>query len=257
MAYGTQTAGSVIRPAAYCGVVGYKPSYGTIERHGMKLMAFSLDTIGVMARSVADCALLASAVSGRDLGDPERSVDPPWRIGLCRSPAWDSADASTQALLHGAAERLRGGGAVVSDCELPPAYAAAAESHVLLMQAESARAMGWELTNAADKLSDGLREKLQWGRSQSPGSLDAAPRDFRGGPAWLCCRHASVRCAADAVRSGEAPRGLDWTGEPSFNALWTALHVPCVTVPAGTGPVGLPLGLQIVGRVGEDRRRWQ
>ena len=82
-AYGTQTAGSVIRPAAYCGVVGYKPTYGTIERHGMKLMAFSLDTIGVMARSVADCALLTSAVSGRDLGElPDRV----WRIGLCQSP---------------------------------------------------------------------------------------------------------------------------------------------------------------------------
>ena len=95
-AYGTQTAGSVIRPAAYCGVVGYKPTYGTIERHGMKLMAFSLDTIGVMARSVADCALLTSAVSGRDLGDPATAPGRKWRIGLCQSPAWANADATTQ-----------------------------------------------------------------------------------------------------------------------------------------------------------------
>ena len=253
LAYGTQTAGSVIRPAAYCGVVGYKPSYGTIERHGMKLMAFSLDTIGVMARSVADCALLASAVSGRDLGDPERSVDRPWRIGLCRSPAWADAEPVTQTLFHDAAERLRRAGAIVSECELPPAYAAAAESHPLLMQAESARAMGWELTNAVDQLSAALREKLLWGLSQSPEALDATRAAFDAARRGFADVTQAVDVLLTPSAPGEAPLGLGSTGEPSFNALWTALHVPCVTVPAGTGPAGLPLGLQIVGRIGEDR----
>ena len=87
LAYGTQTAGSVIRPAAYCGVVGYKPSFGTISRIGMKIMSDSLDTVGVMARSVADCALFAGAVSGRDLGDPDAKPDRAPRIGICRSPS--------------------------------------------------------------------------------------------------------------------------------------------------------------------------
>ena len=81
----------MIRPAAYCGVVGYKPSFGMINRFGMKLMSESLDTVGVMARSVADCALFAGAVSGRDLGDPDARPDRAPRIGICRSPAWDQA----------------------------------------------------------------------------------------------------------------------------------------------------------------------
>ena len=97
LAYGTQTAGSVIRPAAYCGVVGYKPSYGMINRFGMKLMSESLDTVGVMARSVADCALFAGIVAGRDLGDPDTRPARTPRIGICRSPAWDKALPETQA----------------------------------------------------------------------------------------------------------------------------------------------------------------
>ncbi len=92
-AYGTQTAGSVIRPAAFCGIVGYKPSFGMINRFGMKLMSASLDTVGVMARTVADCALLASSVSGRDLGDPDHATGRAPRIGLCRSPSWSLATA--------------------------------------------------------------------------------------------------------------------------------------------------------------------
>ena len=252
-AYGTQTAGSVIRPAAYCGVVGYKPSYGLIERHGMKLMAFSLDTVGVMARSVADCALLAGAASGRDLGDPEQAAHRPWRIGLCRSPAWDSADAATQALLYDAADRLGQAGATIIDCELPASYAAAAELHPLLMQAESARAMGWEMATARDQLSAGLRERLEWGLSHAPEAVDAARATMSDARRGFAEATYSVDLLLTPSAPGEAPAGLEWTGEPAFNALWTALHVPCVTVPAGNGPHGLPLAVQLVGRLGEDR----
>ena len=253
-AYGTQTAGSVIRPAAYCGVVGYKPSYGTIERHGMKLMSFSLDTIGVIARSVADCALLAAAASGRDLGDPETTEARGWRIGICRSPAWSQADAATQALLQGAADRLRREGASVADFELPPLFAQAAEIHPLLMNAESARAMAWEILNHRDQLSDGLREKLEWGLAQSPQALDAARATFHQARDAFAGMMAEYDVLLTPSAPGEAPAGLDWTGDPAFNALWTGLHVPCVTVPAGAGPAGLPLGLQIVGRLGDDAR---
>ncbi len=252
-AYGTQTAGSVIRPAAYCGVVGYKPSYGLIERHGMKLMAFSLDTIGVMARSVADCALLAGAVSARDLGDPTQAPGRPWRIGLCRSPVWSSADSGTQALLQDGAERLRKAGAAVVELELPPAYADAIDAHPVVMQAESARAMGWEMTAAPDQLSAGLRERLEWGLSQAPETVDAARMTLDAARRGFAAATEAVDVLLTPSAPGEAPEGLHWTGDPAFNALWTALHVPCVTVPAGAGPKGLPLGLQLVGRLGEDR----
>ena len=251
-AYGTQTAGSVIRPAAYCGVVGYKPSYGMIDRHGMKVMAFSLDTVGVLARSVADCAMLAAAVSGRDLGNPERKLDAPLRIGLCRSPTWHLADEATQELLLDAGERLRRAGAEVTDHELPPDYAAVPDAHQLVMNAESARSMGWEMLFHHELLSEGLRERLEWGLSHSSDALDAAHdvlhRARLGFPGAMAGHDVLLTPSAP----GEAPAGIKWTGDPAFNSIWTALHGPCVTVPAGTGPAGLPLGLQIVGRVGHD-----
>jgi Asp-tRNA(Asn)/Glu-tRNA(Gln) amidotransferase A subunit family amidase len=252
-AYGTQTAGSVIRPAAYCGVVGYKPTYNTIDRHGMKLMAFSLDTIGTMARSVADCALLAAAVSRRDLGDPERSPDRPLRIGVCRSPAWAQADAATQALLTDSAARLARAGAIVSDLELPESFAAVMDAQVLVMSAESASSLAWEMAVARDQLSEGLRDRMEWGLAQSPEALDAALAVMRGARLAFAGATADVDVLLTPSAPGEAPEGIAWTGDPAFNALWTALHVPCVTVPAGTGPAGMPLGIQLVGRLGEDR----
>jgi Asp-tRNA(Asn)/Glu-tRNA(Gln) amidotransferase A subunit family amidase len=254
LAFGTQTAGSVIRPAAYCGVVGYKPSFGTISRFGMKVMSDNLDTVGVMARSVADCALFAGAVSGRDLGDPDRRLDQAPRIGLCRSPTWDAASAETQALLQDTAVRLSRAGANVADFALPSACDGLAEAQSVLMNAESARGMGWEMLFHRDQLSAGLREKLEWGLAQTPETVDAALARFDQGQRALPDAMGSLDVLLTPSAPGEAPKGLGWTGDPMFNLLWTALHVPCVTVPAGTGPNGLPLGIQIVGRIGADRQ---
>ena len=252
-AFGTQTAGSVIRPAAYCGVVGYKPSYGMIDRHGMKVMAASLDTVGVMARSVADCAMLAGAVSGRDLGERSWSgLGRALRIGLCRSPAWQGADEPTRALLVNAGERLRRSGAVVDDHELPPAYDAVTDAHQIVMQVESARAMGWEMLFHRDRLSPSLLERLEWGLAQPTTALDAAYATISAARLGFSDAMAGYDVLLTPAAPGEAPAGLEWTGDAGFNLLWTSLHVPCVTVPAGEGPTGLPLGLQIVGRQGGD-----
>src|SRR5271166_3368436 len=254
LAYGTQTAGSVIRPAAFCGVVGYKPSYGMINRFGMKLMSESLDTVGVMARSVADCALFAGAVAGRDLGDPEVRPERAPRFGICRSPAWSGALPETQALLPRVASALAGAGASVVDRELSPSVAAIAAAHPIVMNNESGRALGWELANTREQISEGLRERLEFGLAQSEAAVaeahavfDRAQREF---PACMEGLDALVTPSAP----GQAPAGLEWTGDPAFNLIWTSLHVPCVTVPAGAGPDGLPLGIQIVTRIGEDRQ---
>src|SRR3984957_13354113 len=254
LAYGTQTAGSAIRPAAFCGVVGYKPSYGTINRFGMKLMSESLDTVGVMARSVADCALFAGAVTGRDLGDPDVRPERAPRIGICQSPAWDAALPETQALLPRIAAALARAGATVVDRELSPSVAAIVDAHPIVMNHESGRALGWELTNVRDQISEGLRERLEFGLSQSEAvvaeacaTFDRAQRDFP-----VCMEGLDALVTPSAP--GQAPAGLEWTGDPAFNLIWTSLHVPCVTVPAGTGPDGLPLGAQIVTRIGEDRQ---
>jgi Asp-tRNA(Asn)/Glu-tRNA(Gln) amidotransferase A subunit family amidase len=254
LAYGTQTAGSVLRPAAYCGAVGYKPTFGMINRHGMKLMSESLDTVGVMARSVADCALFAGAVAGRDLGDPDARPERAPRIGICRSPAWDKALPETQALLSRAASALGRAGASVVERELSPEVAAVAEAHPIVMNNESGRALGWELANERAQISEGLRERLDFGLLQTETAVAAAYAVFeRAQRAFPACME-GLDALVTPSAPGQAPAGLEWTGDPVFNLIWTSLHVPCVTVPAGTGPDGLPLGIQIVTRIGQDRQ---
>ena len=253
-AFGTQTAGSVVRPAAYCGVVGYKPTFAFINRHGMKLMAESLDTVGVIARSVADCALLAGAVAGRDLGNPDARPDRAPRIGICRSPVWDKALPETQTLLPRVASALARAGARVVERELPPDVAAVEAAHPIVMNSESARALGWELATAHEQLSEGLRERLEFGLSQTERAVAEAHAVFeRAQRAFPACME-GLDALVTPSAPGQAPAGLEWTGDPAFNLIWTSLHVPCVTVPAGTGPDGLPLGIQIVTRIGEDRQ---
>ena len=253
IAYGTQTAGSIIRPAAYCGVVGYKPTYNTIERFGMKVMSASLDTVGVMARSVADCALFASAVSSRDLGDPDAKPDRAPRVGICMGPTAGAALPETHALRVRVTNALNRAGARVVDRELPADYARLIDAHPIVMNHESARALGWELANARDGISEGLLERLAFGLSrtteQVADAYDVFERTQRAFPAAMDGLDVLITPSAP----GEAPKGLEWTGDPAFNFIWTSLHVPCVTVPAGLGPNGMPLGIQIVGRRGDDK----
>ena len=252
LAFGTQTAGSIVRPAAYCGVVGFKPSFGTLHRAGMKVMSESLDTIGVLARSVADCALAIGAMSGRDLGDPEAKPDRAPRIGLTLGPEPEKAAPETVALLHRAAEAARKAGAEVVEFALPPILMRAAELHAALMNMESAQAIAWELAAARPQLSAVLIEKMDWAHAQPPTLLHAA----RAAQAAALAARDGLMGDMDALltpsAAGEAPEGLGWTGDPAFNALWTLLHGPNITIPAGAGPKGLPLGVQLVGRVGED-----
>jgi Asp-tRNA(Asn)/Glu-tRNA(Gln) amidotransferase A subunit family amidase len=253
LAFGTQTAGSVIRPAAYCGVVGYKPSYGTIARFGMRVMSESLDTIGAMARSVADCALLVAAASGRDLGDPDVRPERAPRIGMCRSPAWPQALPETQALLPRVAAALAQAGAAVVEREMPPEVAALEAAQPVVMNAESARTMGWELAEAREQISAVLRDRLDWGLARSDDELAAAYAAFAAAQRAFPAAMEGLDVLVTPSAPGQAPAGLGWTGDPAFNLIWTALHVPCVNVPAGAGPDGLPLGIQIVGRHGDDR----
>ncbi|MDE2583393.1 MAG: amidase [Rhodospirillales bacterium] len=253
LAFGSQTAGSVIRPAAFCGITGYKPSFGLISRAGMKPLADSLDTVGVMARSVADCALFAAAVSGRDLGEPERRADRAPRIGLCRSPSWPQAAEETVALFERVAGDLARAGAALQDRELPADFAALAEAHPIVMNRESARALGWELAHARDGISGQLMDRLEFGMAQDEEAVARAYATFRHTQAAFPAAMDGVDVLLTPSAPGEAPAGLAWTGDPVFNFIWTSLGVPCVTVPAGTGPGGLPLGIQIVGRVSEDR----
>jgi Asp-tRNA(Asn)/Glu-tRNA(Gln) amidotransferase A subunit family amidase len=253
LAFGTQTAGSVIRPAAFCGVVGYKPTFGLICRSGMKIMSDSLDTIGVMARTVADCALFAGAVSGRDLGDPDAKPNRAPSIGICRSPVWSVAAPETRELLAHVTDALARAGASVCARELPDEFTNLIDVHPIIMNAESARALAWEQAHHPDLISEGLRERLVFGSSQTEAALDHAYTVFASTRAAFPQAMDGLDVLVTPAAPGEAPPGLEWTGDPAFNFIWTSLHVPCVTVPNGTGPNGLPLGIQVVGRRGDDR----
>ncbi len=252
IAFGTQTAGSIVRPAAFCGVVGFKPSYGTLHRAGMKVMSESLDTIGVMARSLSDCALAMSAMSGLDFGAPDAKAPRAPRLALVMGPSADQAAPETIALMERAAEACRRAGATVTPVALPDIFAEAYAAHPYVMNMESAEALGWELAHARAQISEVLRERMDWGRAQPVAKLIEGRAAFAAARAAFPAAIEGFDAVLCPSAPGEAPKGLAWTGDPGFNTLWTLLHGPCVTVPAGRGPNGLPLGVQLAGRIGDD-----
>lgn len=252
LALGTQTAGSVIRPAAYCGVAGYKPSYGWIPRAGVKPLAESFDTVGLFAREVADCALLGSVLTGRPLGDPARKAETAPRLVLCRGPAWDHAAPETRALFETLPARLARAGARVSERALPAAFEGLLSDHALVMNAEAARALAWEWRHHRPRLSAALSERLSEGWAVGGTAWLAAERRLEAGRRQVAGLFGEDEVLLLPAAPGEAPEGLGFTGDPVFNALWTALHLPALTVPAGEGPRHLPLGVQLVARWGAD-----
>lgn len=252
LAFGTQTAGSIIRPAAFCGVVGFKPSFGTLHRAGMKVMSESLDTIGVMGRRVEDVALAMTALTGIDHGDPGARPAALPRFALVMGPGADQAEPETRALMERAAGALRRAGAEVVPTELPAPFAEAFARHAHVMHMESAEALAWELDHARAQLSEVMRKNMDWALGEPRARLLEARAAFRAAQDAFPAAMAGFDAVLTPAAPGEAPEGLGWTGDPAFNTLWTLLHVPCVTVPAGLGPRGLPLGIQVVGRRGDD-----
>lgn len=254
LAFGTQTGGSTIRPGAYCGIVAYKPSFGTINCAGLKHLAESLDTIGVMGRTVEDCALLTQAVTLRPMPDFSTALPSAPRIGFCRTSRWENADPATQNLLEHAASTLAARGANVTIIELPDEFDRLYDDQRLIMNYEAARALAWEYANHPDLLSAHLRKTVER-------YMDVPYQQYADAVhhARACrARFSHIMAAYDVLLTpsapGEAPRGLEETGNSIFNRNWTLLGAPCVTVPAGTGPAGLPLGVQVVGDYATDHR---
>lgn len=251
LAFGTQTAGSVIRPAAYCGVVGYKPSWGLIPRPGVKVLSDWLDTVGVFARDVADAAFFVSHLTGRPT---LRTDEAPQglTVAVLREPYAGTAEPEAVRALDGAADALARAGHRVRDLPTPPVLQPIARLQRLVMAYDMDKALGWERREHEAKLSSIMKNYLDEGRGTSSRAYDAAIATTREVQADI----GAVFGEADAILSpsapGEAPRGLHATGDPSFNRIWTMLQLPCLTVPAGMGPNGLPVGVQLAARAGQD-----
>jgi Asp-tRNA(Asn)/Glu-tRNA(Gln) amidotransferase A subunit family amidase len=255
LAIGTQTGGSVIRPAAYCGVVGFKPSFGLFPPAGMHMNTDSLDTVGAMARSVEDIALFRAALMAIPYEPPSMPERPP-RLALCRTMHWDRAEPEGRAVLEDAAARLRAAGAQIVDSELPPECAEISEIQRRHSAYEASRVHAPELHRHTALLSPDLFD-----RGKIADARALALDDFRS--AWRNADRARAAASAwaaefDAILTlpapGQAPRGLASTGDAVFNGLWTVLYMPCLTMPAGEGPDGLPVGIQLVGRRHDDAR---
>jgi Asp-tRNA(Asn)/Glu-tRNA(Gln) amidotransferase A subunit family amidase len=254
LAIGTQTGGSVIRPAAYCGVVGFKPSFGLFPPAGMRINTETLDTVGIMARSVGDIALFRAAMMAIPYTPPTMAATAP-RLGLCRGPHWDEAQPEGRTVLEAAADRLASAGAVIHETELPPECAEADEIQRTLGSFEGLRNHMPELFRHEALLSARLREeKIARGRKLTLGAFRSACRGAERARAavreWVRGFDAILTLPAP----GQAPRGLASTGSAVFNALWTQLYMPCLTLPAGHGPDGLPVGVQLIGCRHQDAR---
>ena len=253
VALGTQTAGSIIRPAAFCGVVGYKPSFGTISRSGVMPFAESLDTVGAFGGGVADAALLASVAAGRpDLLVPDTPGPVP-RVGVYRTAAWELLTAASQQAVTDAARRLALAGADVSDATLPAWFAELPGAQATVMAFEAARSFAPELREHGARLSPRLRALLDEGAGRKPAEYLEALGLAQAGRDELAALFERHDLVLTPSAPGAAPPGLETTGDPVFNRTWTLLGTPCVHLPTATDD-GLPVGVQLVGRPGDDGR---
>ncbi|HVC55854.1 MAG TPA: amidase [Stellaceae bacterium] len=252
LAFGTQTAGSVIRPAAFCGIVGFKPSFGVIPRAGVKMLADSLDTIGTMARNVADAAFFAGVVAGRPaLRDVAMPVAPP-QFGVCRTAMWEEAEPGAAVALEEARAALEQAGARVAEIAVPPGHRGLTAAQDAVMGFELVRSLAHERLQHSAELSPRLGQMLDAGLNVDVEAYDSARAAAAAARAQLEGFFGPCDAVLVPAAPGEAPQGLGYTGNPVFNRMWTLLGVPCVTLPVRWGDSGLPTGIQLVGRVGDD-----
>jgi Asp-tRNA(Asn)/Glu-tRNA(Gln) amidotransferase A subunit family amidase len=254
LALGTQTAGSVIRPASYCGVVGFKPSFDALDRTGMKVIAPSFDTLGMLARTVEDAALAFHVLSGEAMPDFGGAATLELRAGLCRTPFWHLAQPATRHMIEAALPRLAAAGIRVTEMTLPAPFDGLGAAHDTVSDREAWHSLAYEWSHQRDQLSAGVQQKLQRGAAVGEEKYRQARRLIddclaRGGELF-----GAFDCLLTPSAPGAAPLFADNdTGDAAFNKLWTALRMPCVSVPGPVAPGGLPVGIQIVGMRGGDR----
>lgn len=252
LAFASQTAASVIRPAAFCGIVGYKPSFGLVNRSGVKPLSESLDTVGFLARSVEDVALFAAAATGdHGLLQLETSISP--RIALCHTYEWSYADQDTQHAMEHAALVLAKAGHRVREMTLPESFAGLLQAQKEIMGFDLVRSLAYERLAHAIELSTGLRALLAIGQQITHDQHRANLQLAYSARAAVSKAFGEYEVVLAPSAVGEAPATLTQTGDPVFGRVWTLLGLPCVHLPFYRGSSGMPVGLQVVGRPGEDK----
>jgi Asp-tRNA(Asn)/Glu-tRNA(Gln) amidotransferase A subunit family amidase len=265
VALGSQTNGSVIRPAAYCGVYGFKPTHGLISRHGVLKLSRALDHAGVFARTIEDIALACEELAGFDERDPDTRMraripflriaaeEPPFppRLAFVKTPLWDRTEPDTREAFGELVAQL---GDRVEEFALPESAQEALEWHRTIMEAEMAASLVVEYEKGRDRLSDSLRAQLERGRKYTAFDYQAALARvplLNEGFSELFERYDAIVTPATA---GTAPKGLASTGDPAFCTLWTLCGMPALSLPLMQGANGLPLGLQLIGPRHDDAR---
>jgi amidase len=252
-ALGSQTAASVIRPAAYCGIVGYKSTQGAFDLGGICGLSATMDSLGFMVREPGDLHLLRQAYLGAEAPAPWPPGEAP-RIGLVRTPHWLDACPDSRALLEAMATALESEGAEISEIEIGPPDGALTEAQKTVMAFETARARAFEFETHRDELSDAFRTLVEEGLAVDFASYQSALDLATVWSGRLDAVFADVDFLLAPSAPGEAPEGLAKTGDPLFSRMWNVLRVPLITLPAGVGPNGLPLGIQLIGALGGDDR---
>jgi Asp-tRNA(Asn)/Glu-tRNA(Gln) amidotransferase A subunit family amidase len=257
ISFGSQTAASVTRPATFCGVLGYKASFGELSLSGIRPLAESLDTLGILARSVADIALLRSVLLGAaDRADVVPLPGPP-AIGVCRTAQWALAEPGSRMAVEVAAEQFRRAGARVRDVALPAHFAAIIDAQTTIMAYEAAHNYIFETTRFAHRLSEAFRAFCASGSAIGLEDYRRARRAVTRASAELDAVFGECDVLIAPATKGEAPLVETGTGDPIMSRMWTALHLPSVAVPVAKGTQGLPVGVQLVAALHADDRLLQ
>lgn len=250
LALGSQTGGSTIRPASYCGIVALKPSFNTINPTGVKPIAASLDTVGILARSCDDASLMYEAMTGA--GSQAPLAKPP-KLAFYRTPQWDHAEAYTKDAIQAAVAAL-GRVCDIRKVTLPAPFEQILKSHNIIRHYEGARAFSYEREHFYEQFSPKAQAEFVKADKRTHAEYISSVLHARECRRLLQEAFGEYDALVVPSAPGVAPPGLESTGNAIFNQIWTVLHVPAVTVPVLKGPLGLPLGLQLIGAYGADQK---
>ncbi|MPY69808.1 MAG: amidase [Alphaproteobacteria bacterium] len=249
-ANGTQTGGSVIGPAAYCGVYGYKGSLDALDRTGIRHCKPSIDTLGLFARSLDDLIALRAVSCNltASIGQPTGKL----RVGICRTQHWDRAEPSMQAAVEMTGELLEEQGVLIRNVELPSEVVQAEPQFDVLTSWEGAQVLEREAREHLETFNPWNRERVEFARTLTRDHYEEAKRKLAEARASLAKLFDEVDVLVTPPRTGEAPIGIEGVRPSPFNAVWTQMYTPCVTLPLFEGPNAMPLAIQVIGKENED-----